>query len=246
MIAAVAWAQEAPPPPFRSGETLNFDISWRIFGAGKARMTVSEEHASPAPKWSAVVEAYSTGFVSKLYKVEDVFQSVFLADTGCTEHLVKTIREGRRRRLVRIDFVADRGVASLRETDLARNELVRQAENPIPPCAYDVVSALYHVRGRKLDVGKPFQIPINDGGRTILVDVEVQAREELRTPAGVFQTIRLEPHVFGGMLFRRSGRMQVWLADDATRRLVQVKAKLVFGTITATLTGVENRAASGN
>jgi len=120
--------------------------------------------------------------------------------------------------------------------DLVKNREVRQQENPIPPCAFDVLSSLYYVRTLKLEVGHPFQVPINDGGHTILVDVEVQAKEDIKLPFGTFHTIRIEPQVFGGTLFKKNGRMQIWLADDPSHRLIQLKARLFFGNITATVT----------
>jgi hypothetical protein len=228
------WAQ-IPAPPFAPGETLDYDISWRIFGAGKARMSLALDPTTP-PVWRATVEANSAGIVSRLYKVEDVFRSTFLNGTLCSRQILKNMNEGARHREIHIDFQEQRRMAVLRETDTARNRPVRQAENPIPPCAFDVVSALYYVRTQNLDPGKTFQVPLNDGGRTILIDVEVQGREEIKTPSGVFQTIRIEPQVFGGTLFKRSGRMQVWLSDDASHRLIQLKARLFIGTITAVLT----------
>lgn len=223
--------------PFRAGETLEYDISWRIFSAGKARMSLAHESADEKPAWRATVEAHSTGFVSRLYKVNDVFRSTFQNGALCSDEIVKTIHEGSRHREVRIEFQKERRMAVLTETDLARqNAPVRQAENPIPACAFDVISALYYVRTQKLEPGHSFQMPVNDGSRTIMIDVEVQARENVKTEAGAFRTIRLEPQVFGGTLFKKSGRMLLWLTDDPTRRLVQLKAKLFYGTITAVLT----------
>lgn len=226
----------AQAPPFFHGETMEYDISWRIFGAGKARLSLVQDTSVSPAVWRATVGANSTGIVSKLYKVEDVFRSVFAEESYCSEHLQKVIHEGSRYRDIRIDFDRQRRVAAIREMDLTRNRLVRQAENPIPACAFDVVSALYYVRTQKLETGKSFQVPVNDGGHTILIDVEVQGKEEVKTPAGVFQTIRVEPQVFGGTLFKRSGRMQLWLTDDASHRLVQVRAKLFIGAISAVLT----------
>jgi len=226
----------AQAPPFSSGETLEYDIAWRIFGAGRARMSIVQDAGVNPPQWRATVQADSTGIVSKLYKVEDIFRSTFDDGTYCSEHLQKLIHEGSRHRDIRIDFQKQRRMAAIREMDLANNRLVRQAENPIPACTFDVVSALYYVRTLTLEVGKTFQVPVNDGSRTILIDVDVQGKEEVKTPAGVFQTIRVEPQVFGGTLFKRSGRMQLWLTDDATHRLVQVKAKLFIGAISAVLT----------
>jgi len=223
----------AQTAPFASGETTDYDISWRVFGAGRAKMSVVEVPGNPQ-KWKATVEANSTAFVSKLYQVADIFRSTFQADSYCSEQLIKDIHEGKRNRDIRIDFNSERKIASIREMDLTANRQVRAQENPIPACAFDVVSALYYVRTLKLEVGKPFQVPLNDGGHTLLIDVEVQAKEEIKTPAGVFKTIRIEPLVFGGTLFKKSGRMQIWLTDDAAHRMIQLKARLFIGNITAT------------
>lgn len=213
---------------------MDYDISWRVFGAGVAHMTVAEVPGAPKPTWRATVTANSTGMVTRLYKVEDIYRSTFYADTYCSQQLEKVTHEGNRHRDIKIDFDTPRRMAVVREMDTAKNRLVRQAENPVPACAFDVVSGLYYLRSLKLEVGKPFQIPLNDGGHTILIDVEVQAKEEIKTPAGVFKTIRIEPLVFGGTLFKKSGRMQIWLTDDDKHRLVQLKARLFFGNITAT------------
>jgi len=226
----------AQAPPFFHGETMEYDISWRIFGAGKASMSLAHDTSANPPVWRTTVSANSTGIVSKLYKVEDVFRSAFQEQGYCSEQLHKVLHEGARYRDIKIDFDGRRRVAAIREMDLARNRLVRETQNPIPACAFDVVSALYYVRTQKLEAGKSFQVPINDGSHTILIDVEVQGKEEIKTPAGVFQTIRVEPQVFGGTLFKRSGRMQLWLTDDASHRLVQVRAKLFIGAISAVLT----------
>ncbi len=214
-VSLCAAALTAQTPPFFNGETMEYDISWRIFGAGKAILSLAHDTNVNPAVWKAAVSANSTGIVSKLYKVEDVFRSVFAAQGYCSERLQKVLHEGARYRDIRIEFDGRRRVAAVREMDLAKNQLVREAQNPIPACAFDVVSALYYVRTLKLETGKSFQVPINDGGHTILIDVEVQGKEEVKTPAGVFQTIRVEPQVFGGTLFKRSGRMQLWLTDDA-------------------------------
>ena len=97
---------------------------------------------------------------------------------------------------------------------------------------------VYAIRTKNLRVGELVRFPINDGGRTYDVTVEIQAQEEVRTPAGTFQAFRLEPKVFDG-LFKSKGRLFVWLTADAARVPVQLKAKINIGTITAALTQVD-------
>lgn len=233
-------ASAAPSIPFSSGETLHYEMSWRLFRAGEASIHVQQAQDKPGA-WEATIKAYSTGFVSKLFKVDDTFVSRFTGPEMCSESMHKTVHEGRRHRDIRIDFHKDRKVASIRETDLTKNQLVRQVDHAIPECAFDVLSAFFHVRTRPLEVGKSFQMPINDGVHTLSATVEVQAKEEVKTPAGTFRAIRVEPKVFGGTLFKRSGRMQIWLSDDPLRLMIQLKARMFWGTLTGSLQRVERK-----
>lgn len=232
----------AGPVPFSSGETLHYSISWRLFSAGEARIHIEHPTSAGAPPfWQGTIQATSTGFVSRLYKVDDTLLSHFENGAMCSHSILKTLHEGRRHREIHIDFQKQRKMAVVKETDLAKKQLLRQAENPIPECAYDVVSALFYVRSQPLEVGKTYRVQVNDGAETLSITVEVQAKEEVKTGAGTFRAIRVEPKVFGGTLFRRSGRMLIWFSDDPQRLLVQLKAKLFVGTITAVLEQVERK-----
>lgn len=251
VIAGLAHPQPPAPQapasasaaPLTSAEILHYSISWRLFNAGEARIHLEHRPAtgnSPAA-WQATISATSTGFVSRLYKVEDTMVSRFENGAMCSQSILKTLHEGRRHREIRIDFRKDRKLAVVKEMDLSKNREVRTAENAIPDCTYDVISALFFVRSRPLEVGKSFQIQVNDGSQTLPITVEVQAREEVRTKVGSFRAIRVEPKVFGGSLFRRSGRMLIWFSDDPQRLLLQLKAKLFIGTISATIEQVERK-----
>ncbi len=236
-------AAPAPAPdtavPFRAGQTAVYSIAWRLFTAGEARMHI--ERAPNGRDWQGSINALSTGFVSKLYRVDDTITSTFDASGLCSRSVTKVINEGRRRRETRIDFERDRKLAVMRDIDPGSGQQVKQAEHPIPECAFDVVSALYYVRTLPLEVGRNFQLQLNDGGDTLPITVEVQAREDVKTDAGTFHAIRVEPRLTGGNLFRRGGRIQIWFTDDSQRLLVQMKARLFVGTISATLSQVEHR-----
>jgi hypothetical protein len=262
MAAALLAAQAASPPtpaaggqaqasgqvsaPFSSGESSSYALSWRLFTAGEAHMRV-ESRPGPAGSpavWQGTINVISTGFVSLLFKTDDTVASTFhdgKSSHMCSISMVKTINEGRRHREIRVDFNDARRVAAIKETDLSSGKVARQAEESTPGCAYDIISALYYVRSLPLEVGRTYQLPVNDGGKTLNVSVEAQAREEVKTGAGTFKAIRVEPKVFDGSLFKRSGRMQIWFSDDPQRLLVQLKAKLLFGTISAVLQQVEHK-----
>jgi hypothetical protein len=223
--------------PFEVGERFTYNVSWKVFDAGIATMTLAEKMSFQNEETYRInATVYSTGIVSALFKVVDVFESFFQARDLCSRRITKKIQEGRRHRETVVTFDAKARQARMEDRDLNLPDLPpKRTESPVPSCVQDVISALYVIRTKTLRVGELVQFPINDGGRTYDVTVEIQAQEEVRTPAGTFQAFRLEPKVFDG-LFKSKGRLFVWVTSDAARMPVQLKAKINIGTITATLT----------
>lgn len=225
--------------PFEVGETFVYSVTWKVFDAGIATMRLAEKARFQNEEiYKVTATARSTGILSRVFQVLDVFESHFQVKELCSRRLTKSIQEGSRRRETVLIFDPKGCQAKLEERDLNHPDLPgKRSESSIPFCVQDVISALYLIRTKTLKVGEQVNFPINDGGRTYDVSVEVQATEEIRTPAGTFQTLRLEPRVFEG-LFRKKGRMFVWLTHDAEKMPVQLKARINIGTITASLTRV--------
>src|SRR5208337_1961327 len=158
--------------------------------------------------YTVTTTAHSQGFVSLLFDVESEFQSVFNPRTLCSERISKKINEGRRHKETQIVFDSQRKLAILDERDLTKpHDPLKHAENEIPDCVEDVVTAFYYLRRQDLQIGKPLHMQINDGSRTYDVTLDIQAREVIQTPLGNRSAIRVEPKVFSG-LFKRKGRMQ--------------------------------------
>jgi hypothetical protein len=226
--------------PFEVGEQFTYLVSWKVFDAGIATLTLAERTVfqnEEVYKISATVR--STGIVSALFQVVDVFESLLHSRELCSRQIAKNIQEGRRHRSTLVSFDPKTLQARMEDRDMNRPDLPpKRTTSPIPGCVQDVISAFYLIRTKNLRVGDLIHFPINDGGRTYDVGVEIQAQEEVRTPAGAFQTLRLEPKVFDG-LFKSKGRMYVWLTNDNEKLPVQLKAKINIGTITAALTQMD-------
>jgi hypothetical protein len=231
-------AEEARPQPFGPGETLTYDVTWTIFPAGQVTATLARVEGGSPETYEVITTARSQGFVSLLYNVQNEFRSLFDPQTTCSKQILKKINEGRRHRDTRIVFDAARKLAVLDETDPTKPDAPRKhAENEIPSCVTDVITAFYFVRRQPLRVGEQIRLPINDGAKTYEVSVEIQAREQIQTPLGTRAAFRVEPKVFGG-LYTRKGRMLVWFSDDEQRLPLRIKAAIAVGTITGTLRSV--------
>ncbi len=217
---------------FPHGQTLHYLGEWRFWNAGIATLRIeragSQEHVAAT--------ADSSGVVALLYRVQDRFNSYFDAKSLCSSKLVKHTEEGSHRRETVITYDYSRGKAVLEERNLKDNQQKR-TENDIPGCVTDVASGILYVASLPLQQGANYNFPLNDGGKTVTVQAHVEGKEQVKTPAGTFQTIRVGPEGDYGILKNR-GRIWIWYTDDAQHLPVQMRAKLFWGTLTVYLTSV--------
>jgi hypothetical protein len=231
LAPAVPTASAALP----AREALQYTVEWRLVTAGTARLAWSATSQRSSPGWQAGLHLESTGLVSKLFKVNNDYVSSMAADLCASGSYLKA-EEGKRRKETRVTFDRAARKADYLEKDLDQNAVVRQ-QIDIPPCVHDVLGGLYFLRTLSLQPGQNTQVAISDGKKSVMARVEAQQREEIKTPAGAFKTIRYEAFLFNDVLYRRYGRLHIWLTDDSRKLPVQIRVRLQFaiGTITLQL-----------
>lgn len=220
---------------FPLSQTLNYTVDWRVFPAGVVsfhqQAVGNQEHVS--------VTADTVGAVNLLFRVTDRFQSSFNRETGCSEDFSKQLVEGRRRVNSDMIFNYAQGRAVVTEKNLV-SRIDQRKQVPIPPCATDSLSAIFYAASQPMTVGQSFQFPLADATRTVLVTMKVEDHEEIKTPAGTFQTVRVEPTADAGVVKNR-GNIWIWYTDDNRHIPVQMRARLFWGTITFRLTSIESK-----
>jgi hypothetical protein len=230
------WTQSVSLP---SKEVLSYNIEWRLVTAGKVHM---EWTTTPPPHagYQVNVHVESVGLVSKLFKVEDNYRST-LNPALCVQSSELTSHEGSRRRDTRITFDYESRKASYLERDVAKNAVLNSQEIDIPECVHDVVGGMYFLRTLNLEPGQSAEVPVSDGKKSVMAKVEAQQREDVKTPAGTFKTVRYEIYLFDNVLYRRSAHLNIWLTDDRRRLPVQIRVRMQFtiGTITLQLSNPE-------
>ena len=231
--AAEPLSEIRPPKPghrFPNGEAWVYQVDWRIFDAGVA--TLRTEPAGREQRVTA--SASSTGVVSLLFTVRDRFEAFLDPRTFCSRQITKYTEEGYRRLETSIRFDAARRKSVLEEKNL-KTGASKKLENDTPACVTDVVSGIYYLRSLPLEPGETYTFPLNDGGKTVNVSALVEDREEIQTPAGSFQTLRVGPAP------AERGQVWIWYSDDANRIPVQMRARMLWGTLTFRLERIEHR-----
>jgi len=228
-------SQPAGNPP--SKETLVYNIEWRLFNAGKAKILWQQE---PRDGYQVNLHVESTGFVSKLFRVEDDYNGNFSASL-CSEGFQMTTLEGSRSRETKVAFDAAAKRASYLERDRLKGTVLSQHEIDIPSCVHDVVGGLFFIRTLNLEPGQSAMVPVSDGKKSVMARVEAQAKEDVKTAGATYHTIRYEVYLFDNVLYRRSAHLNLWLTDDRRRLPVEIRVRMTFtvGTITLMLEKAE-------
>ena len=124
--------------------------------------------------------------------MNDRFQSALDRHTGCSQYFNKQLQEGRRQITSSLSFNGAAGQQVLDEKNMVKGTTKHQ-QAAIPPCVSDLMSAIFYGATQELTVGQSFVFSVADAMRTINVTMKVEARERVITPAGTFDTIRVQP-----------------------------------------------------
>jgi hypothetical protein len=239
-IATIGPAAAIRPAPggysFPHGTVLHYDAEWRLWKSGTA--TIRIDAAGPEERVTASADA--TGVVAMLYRVQDRFESYFDRRNFCSLSLTKRSVEGLHQRHTVIRFDQVRRKAVLDERNLRTGE-TKHTEQDIPGCVTDVLSGMYYVASLPLEPGSVSMFPLNDGGQTVNVRAEVEAREDIKTDAGLYHTVRVQLLADAGVLKNR-GKVWLWYSDDSAHTLVQVRTRLFWGTLNIRLARIEHEA----
>ena len=218
---------------FPAHQTLTFTVDWRVFTAGTAVFHIDQQGTQER----ITATADTVGTVNMLFPVVDRFQAGFDTGTGCSTGFSKQLQEGRRK--VTSDLTFNYGAG--RQTQVEKNLVKGTAKTltaAIPACVTDSLSAIFYAASQRMTVGENIRFPLADSMRTVTVTMKVEAKEEIKTPAGTFQTVRVQPTADEGIVKNR-GNIWIWYTDDARHLPVQIRARLFWGTITFHLQSVE-------
>ena len=224
-----------PPRPnysFPDGLGYVYTAEWHLITAGTG--FVKMETAGNDRKVTASAE--SQGVVNVIFPVHDRFEAHFDPRTFCSLSISKHSEEGSHKRETSIHFDYARKKSVLDEKNLKTGE-TKHVENDMPGCATDVITGFYYLQSLPLQVGSVYEFPISDG-KTTIVRAKVEKREQVKVPAGTFNTVLVSAEATSGPL-QSKGKVWAWYSDDANHTPVQMRSKLGWGTLLFRLQKIE-------
>lgn len=213
-------------------EKLTYRIEWRMITAGTANL----EFVHPNPsQWNINLDLESAGVVNRLYRVQDKYK---VSGDGhfCASSAFLDAEEGKRHNQSRLTFNNLTHKLQYDDQDFVKNRN-EKLEVPIAPCTREVAGALASLGELELPPGKTTVLPVTNGKKLAEAKVEAQAKETVNIDGKNYQTVRYEAFLFDNVLYKRKGRLFIWLTDDAERTPVQFRIQLGFpiGTVSLEL-----------
>ena len=117
-------------------------------------------------------------------------------------------------------------------------------ETPSVADPLDDGSFMYFIRTVPLEVGKTYEFNRYFRPDRNPVTIKVLRKESVKVPAGRFDAIVIQPIIKSGGIFKEGGNALIWLRDDPSRIMLQMKSTLSFGSINLYLKS--HRPAAGN
>ena len=231
--AAAAPAAPPGPPPIPSrafgiGEKLTYDVRFGPLRVGQASMEVLGIERLRGR------DAYHTRFLLRggtvFYRVNDRYESWFDARTLESLRYAQQIDQGTYERERLFEMYPERRTY----TENGAPEQKPSVADPL-----DDGSFLYFLRTIPLEVGTTYEFNRYFRPDRNPVRVTVLRRERITVPAGTFDAIVVRPTIKTSGIFSEGGRAEVWFAADSTRRMLQMKSRLSFGSLNLYLKSVQ-------
>jgi hypothetical protein len=221
-------AEVQQPAHFPFQQSLSYRIEWHSVNAGTANL---EFRHTGSNNWQVNLDIESAGFVSRLYRVADKY-TVDGNDRFCPAAATLDAQEGKKHTVTHLTFDPNRHTVEYREHDAIKNSDKQNSLNTVE-CTREVSGALAALSELDLAPGKAMTLPVTNGKKAVNARIESQAREPLTIDGKDYHTVRYEAFLFDNVLYRRRGRLFIWLTDDVERTPVQLRIQVGFpiGTI---------------
>jgi hypothetical protein len=214
-------------------ERLEFELSYTGISAGRAVQEIKQDGSNI----HIVSTARSADWLRFFFPVDDRIESHLTSGSPPLSigfPLLYQERKHEGKTITNREARFDREKLEVTTTDHRTKSEKKQV---ITKRTYDTLSSFYYFRSIPLQVGASYFIDIYDCSKLWNTEVKVLRREEIVTPLGRFKTIVIHPLLKSEGIFARTGDLFIWLTDDDRRIPVQMKSKVIVGSITATLTG---------
>jgi hypothetical protein len=226
--ALIVVARLASAQAFSPGEETVLAVRYLGLPTGEGRISVGQPAGDV---WPIVFQARTSG-VAGLFDIREHLVSYWDSTAGRTIGCdLRAYEVG--------DYHADRTridwarLTATFERDHKGQRTTKTVE--VPPDVHDLTGAVMWLRLQHLAPGTKLEIPVLAEDKKMSVVAEVVGREPVETPAGTFETLKVQVRTSFEGNFSTKRDSTLWLSDDPRHVVVRLSADFAVGNLVATL-----------
>ncbi len=229
LISLQIWSQDMA---YKPGEHFKFKIHYGIFNAGYATLDLKTGVFKGKNLFHAIGKGWTTGVSRWFMNVDDLYESYFDSNNR-PYRFIRKIDEG--------GYTMDKELHfdNKKSKVLVINKKKNTAEfYKTPSRIHDMVSVFYYLRNYDTSGLKPGdEISVD-----MFIDEEVYpfklkflGKDVLKTKMGKIKSLKFRPIVQSGRIFKENESVTIWISDDKNKIPLLIKAKLMVGSLKASL-----------
>lgn len=232
-ISLIGFTSSQAQNAFKEGEYLQYQIQYGLLKAGYASLEVQPVPSDDQELLLAVGKGWTTGMVGLIFPVEDRYETVFDKTSGQPVRFLRKIDEGgytqHKEILFDLKSYEARVINHKKETDSVYF---------VQRHVQDMLSSFYHLRNVDLSEyqeGDRIRVTMFFDEEMYPVDLKILGRETIKTRFGKVATVKLQPIVQKGRVFKDEENVVMWVTDDENKIPVKIKASILVGAVKAEL-----------
>jgi hypothetical protein len=211
---------------FKPGEKLVYRLSYGIFDAGEAVLTVdeSEKEVQGRKLWRVRGVGKTISAFEWFYKVNDRYESYMDAEGLFPWLFVRRVNEG--------GYKIEQDYTFYQHKNKVDNGEGKNFD--VPNMVQDMISSFYFARTLDYDnakEGDEFLVNIFLDDELYPTKIKYKGKEVIKTRTGKYRCHKFAPVVQEGRVFGSEEDLTVWITDDGNKIPIMAKANLKVGSM---------------
>ncbi len=218
---------EMPELWFPVGEEIRYRVYWGRIPVGTSVISTRWVEEYNRTLLSIRIRTRSNSFLDRIYRVDDVIESIIDPHTFLPLRFELNMSQGRHRKHEITKFDYQNGIAYWRSETRDREDNFE-----LEPETRDLLSFAYFMRSVGFEPNEKQHFRVMSDEKIYDLWLEARGTDRIRLRNyGRVRSVELEPEAAFEGLFVRRGRMTLWVSNDDRRLLTQMVGQIPVASI---------------
>jgi len=232
ILLNVHFLSQAQDLAYKPGEHFKFKIHYGIFNAGYATLDLKTDTFKGKNLFHAIGKGWTTGVSRWFMSVDDLYESYFDSENR-PYRFIRKIDEGGYTKNKELHFDTENN-----KVTVINKKKKTVEEYTTPEKIHDLVSVFYYLRNydtSNLKPGDEISVDMFLDEEVYPFKLKFLGKDVLKTKMGKIHSLMFRPLVQSGRIFKENESVTVWISDDKNKIPLLIKAKLMVGSLKASL-----------